>query len=84
MTLITSTQEIMHLNKLRNLNKVLKIAHLNAELLKCRQHFTETKETREMTLRENFGTPTISETWFNSKIFNTSVEIEGYKVYGLD
>ena len=27
-----------------NQNKVLKIAHLNAELLKCRQHFFQTKE----------------------------------------
>ena len=63
------------------MNKVLKIAHLNAELLKCRQHFIETKE---MISRENFDTLTISEKWFNSKISNTSVEIEGYKVYELD
>ena len=31
--------------------KVLKMAHLNVELLKCRQHFIE---TREMALGENF------------------------------
>ena len=37
-----------------------------------------------MALGENFDTLTISETWFNSKISNTSVEIEGYKVYELN
>jgi len=28
----------------KNQNKLLEIAHLNAELLKCRQHFIETKK----------------------------------------
>ena len=36
-----------------------------------------------MALRENFDILTISETWFNSKITNASVKIEGQKVYRL-
>ena len=60
---------------------LLEIAHLNAELLKCRQHFTETKE---LALERDFDILTISETWFNSSVTNSAVEIPGYKVFRLD
>ena len=60
----------------KNQNKLLEIAHLNAELLKCRQHFTETKE---FALGRDFDILTISETWFNSSVTNSVVEIPGYK-----
>ena len=49
----------------KNQNKLLEIAHLNAELLKCRQHFTETKE---LALERDFDILTISESWFNSSV----------------
>ena len=65
----------------KNQNKLLEIAHLNAELLKCRQHFIE---TRELALERDFDILTISETWFNSSVSNSIVEIPGYKVYRLD
>ena len=66
---------------LENLNKVLKIAHLNAELLKCRQHFFPTKE---LALENDFDILSISETWLNSYVTNASVEISGYRIFRLD
>lgn len=45
----------------KNQHKLLEIAHLNAELLKCRQHFIETKE---LALELDFDILTISETYF--------------------
>ena len=44
----------------KNQNKLLEIVHLNAELLKCRQHFIETKA---LALERDFDILTISETW---------------------
>ena len=38
--LTKNAQSTLH----KNQHKLLEIAHLNAELLKCRQHFVETKE----------------------------------------
>ena len=65
----------------KNQNELLEIAHLNAEFLKCRQHFIETKE---LALERDFDILTISETLFNSSVSNSIVEIPGYKVYRLD
>ena len=65
----------------KNQHKLLEIAHLNSELLKCRQHFIE---TRELALERDFDILTISETWFYSSVSNSVVEIPGYKVYRLD
>ena len=70
-------QPTMHNNQ----KKLLKIAHMNAESLKNRQHFLEIKE---MALQDNFDILTFSEKWFNSSVTNTSVELEGYKLYRLD
>ena len=64
-----------------NHNKVLKIAHLNAELLKCRQQFFQ---TRELALENDFDILSISDTWFNSSVTNASVEISGYRIVRLD
>ena len=64
-----------------NHNKVLKIAHLNAELLKCRQHFFQ---TRELALENEFDILSISDTWFNSSVTNANVEISGYRIFRLD
>ena len=64
-----------------NHNKVLKIAHLNAKLLKCRQHFFQ---TRELALENDFDILSISDTWFNSSVTNASVEISGYRIVRLD
>ena len=75
--LTKNTQSTMH----KNQNKLLEIAHLSAEFLKCRQHFTETKE---LALERDFDILTISETWFNSSMTNSVVEIPGYKVFRLD
>ena len=59
--------------------KVLKIARLNAELLKCRQHFIE---TREKALRENFDILTIFR--IVKKLPTLVLRLsEGYKVYRL-
>ncbi|CAH3155403.1 unnamed protein product, partial [Pocillopora meandrina] len=52
-----------------------------SKLLKCKQHFTETKE---LALERDFDMLTISETWFNSSVTNSVVEIPGYKVFRLD
>ena len=70
-------QPTMHNNQ----NKLLQIAHMNAESLKNRQHFLEIKE---MALQNNFDILIFSETWFNSTVTNASVEREGYKRYRLD
>ena len=51
----------------KNQNKLLEIAHLNAELFKCRQHFIETKR---LALERDFDILTISETWSNSSVSN--------------
>ena len=60
--------------------KVLKIAHLNVELLKCRQHFIE---TREMALRENFDILNIFRIF--QKLPTLVLRLtEGHKVYRLD
>ena len=61
----------------KNQNKLLEVAHLNAELFKCRQHFIETKQ---LALERDFDILTISETWFNSSASNSV----GYQVYRLD
>ena len=64
-----------------NQNKVLKITRLNAELLKCRQHFFQTKE---LALENDLDILSISETWLNSSVTNASVEISGYRFFRLD
>ena len=64
-----------------NQNKLLKIAHLNAQSLKCRHRFLEIKE---MASKKDFDVLSFSETWFNSTVSNASIEIEGYRVYRLD
>ena len=64
-----------------NQNKLLKIAHLNTQSLKCRHHFLEIKE---MASKQDFDVLSFSETWFNSTVSNASIEIEGYRVYRLD
>ena len=63
-----------------NQNKILKIAHLNAELLN-RQHFFQTKE---LALENDFDILSISETLINSSVTNASVEIPGYRIFRLD
>lgn len=55
--LTKNSQSTVH----KNQHKLLEIAHLNAELLKCRQHFIETKE---LALELDFDILTISETYF--------------------
>ena len=65
----------------KNQKKLLKIAHLNAELFKCRQHFIETKQ---LALERDVDILTIWETWFNSSVSNSVVEIPGYQVYRVD
>ena len=49
----------------KNQKKLLEIAHLNAELFKCRQHFIEMKQ---LALERDFDILTISRTWFNSPV----------------
>ena len=65
----------------KNQNKLLEIAHLNAKLFKCRQHFIETKQ---LALERDFEILTISEKWFTSSVSNSVVEIHGYQVHRLD
>ncbi|XP_074635839.1 uncharacterized protein LOC141894176 [Acropora palmata] len=65
----------------KNQKKLLEINHLNAEFFKCRQHFIETKQ---LALERDFDILTISETWLNSSVSNSVVEIPGYQVYRLD
>ena len=62
-----------------NRNKLLKIAHLNAQSAKCRHHFIEIKGTAE---KKEFDILSLSETWFNAS--NVGIEIEGHKVFRLD
>lgn len=62
-----------------NQNKLLKIAHMNAESLKNRHHFLEVKE---MALQNNFDILTFSETWFYSTVTIASVEL--YRLVRLD
>ena len=62
-------------------NKLLKIAHLNAQSVKCRHHFIEIKE---MAKAKEFDILSFSETWFNTTVSNVSIEINGYKVHRLD
>ena len=78
---ITKLQHLIRVNNTNGQSKQLEIAHLNAESLKCRQHFHEVKE---MGLDKKFDILTISETWFNSTNTNASVEIDGYRIYRLD
>ena len=78
---ITKSQHLIRVNNANGQSKQLEIAHLNAESLKCRQHFHEVKE---MALDKKFDILTISETWFNSIVTNASVEIDGYRIYRLD
>ena len=78
---ITKSQHLIRVNNTNGQSKQLEIAHLNAESLKCRQHFHEVKE---MALDKKFDILTISETWFNSTVTNESVEIDGYQIYRLD
>ena len=75
--LTKKSQTVVH----KNQNKFLKIAYLNAELLKCRQLFFQTKE---LALENDFNILSISETWFNSSVTNASVEIPGYRILRLD
>lgn len=69
--LTKNAQSTLH----KNQNKLLEINHLNAELFKCRQHFIETKQ---LAMERDFDILTISETWLNSSVSNSVVEIRGY------
>ena len=61
-------------------NKV-KLAHLNARSLKCREHYVLVKET---IFANKFDVFTTSETWFNDSVTDVDVEVPGYKLYRVD
>ena len=59
----------------------LKIAHLNIQSMKNRNHLIQ---ARHLVKEKDYDVLTISETWFNSTVKNTDVELEGYKLFRLD
>ena len=59
----------------------LKIAHLNIQSLKNRNHFLQLKD---LIFHNNFDILTISETWLNSTVTNASIQLEGYNLVRLD
>ena len=52
----------------------LKIAHLNIRSLKNRSHFLQ---AREFAISNNIDVFTVSETWLNTTVKNSEIEIEG-------
>ena len=59
----------------------LKVAHLNIQSMKNREHLIQ---ARQLVADKDLDVLTISETWFNSTVTNTEVELQGYKLLPLD
>ena len=59
----------------------LKIARLNIRSLRNRSHFLQ---AREFAICNNINVFTVSETWLNTTVKNSEIEIEGYKLIRLD
>ena len=62
-------------------NSKIKIAHLNVRSFKNRDHLIE---MRQLAHENNYNVIAISESWLNSSVINTEVEIAGYKLYRMD
>ena len=62
-------------------NSKIKIAHLNVRSFKNRDHLIE---MRQLAHENNYDVIAISESWLNSSVINTEVEIAGYKLYRMD
>ncbi|CAB4006335.1 Hypothetical predicted protein [Paramuricea clavata] len=62
-------------------NSKLKLAHLNVRSLKNRDNLIQ---LRELNGEHQYDILTISESWLNSTVKNSEVEIEGYRLLRLD
>ena len=59
----------------------IKICHLNVRSLKNRENFVQVKE---LISDSDFGVFTISESWLNSTVKNSEININGYRLIRLD
>ena len=59
----------------------VRIAHLNARSLKCREHYVLVKET---ILANKFDVFTVSETWLDNSVTDFEIEVPGYDLYRVD
>ena len=59
----------------------IQIAHLNARSIKNGEHHIQTKD---LVLKTEYDIFTVSETWLDSTVSDTEVEIPGYNIYRLD
>ena len=68
-------------NKRKISHNRLKLFHLNVQSVKNRNHLVQ---VRELVVNEKPDILALSETWLNSSITNTEVNIQGYNIYRLD
>ena len=59
----------------------LKLVHVNIRSLKNRNNLIQ---LRQLTYKQQYDILTISESWLNSTVKNSDVQIEGYKLLCLD
>ena len=59
----------------------LKVLHLNIRSLRNISHRSQ---LRELNSREQFDIITISESWLNTTITSTEIQLDGYKLFRLD
>ena len=68
-------------NQFRGQSHSIKLSHLNVRSLKNREHF---HQVADLVSNGDYDVFTVSETWFNSSVRNTEVNIPGYHLARLD